>query len=241
MELTRKRDRSPAIEPGALHPARVAAAHLESTRAQASAPEEGADGARSARARGEALSAALTSEGGRKAYLSRRPAPKLHRQPNGSYRWFGPVFTARIGPDGRVTFDDEPDLVVDGFGIAGLGFRRERPAAYEEGEREDKGDPLQAGLRVGDVSVGALPAPRPRPEVGEDIANTLARGLAQTAPLLSLFGHFDLESALQKAHGDDPHAAERRWFLEQTAGLRHELQELQKQHGGRSQGHELSR
>lgn len=100
-----------------LSPASVAAATFSI--ASSDAPEPAPVG--TDRDKATRLSRALTEElrlaAAEITHLSKRPPPKLKRLHDGSYSWEGSVFTARIAPDGTVSFDDAPDFIVDGFGI----------------------------------------------------------------------------------------------------------------------------
>lgn len=107
--------------------------------------------------RGHALSAGLARDTARRP-TGRRPPPDLRRRTDGSYRWEGPLVTARIAPDGSVSFDDGPGV--------------------------------SAGLGEGGSLLG---------------------------------GRFDLNDAIERGRGNDPRAAEKRWFLRETRGLRDRL------------------
>lgn len=62
----------------------------------------------------------------RAPHLSERPPPSLRRTSDGGYRWEGTGFTARIEPDGAVSFSDLP-----GFRFGGLGPEAD-PAAFAD-------------------------------------------------------------------------------------------------------------
>lgn len=53
-----------------------------------------------------------------KGWITREPVVP-RRQSDGSYTWSGHVFTARIAPDGDVTFNDQPGISTDGFSASG--------------------------------------------------------------------------------------------------------------------------
>jgi hypothetical protein len=55
-------------------------------------------------------------EAARAPHLSERPPPSLRRTSDGGYRWEGTGFTARIEPDGAVSFSDLPGLRFGGLG-----------------------------------------------------------------------------------------------------------------------------
>jgi len=59
---------------------------------------------------------AALREAARAPHLSERPPPSLRRTSDGGYRWEGTGFSARIEPDGAVSFSDLP-----GFRFGGLG------------------------------------------------------------------------------------------------------------------------
>ena len=52
----------------------------------------------------------LTVTANRRAYLTDRPPPELRALLDGSYRYAGPLLGATIHRDGRVEFDDRPDV-----------------------------------------------------------------------------------------------------------------------------------
>jgi hypothetical protein len=55
------------------------------------------------------------------AHLAKREAPQLQHEADGGYSYRGSVFSARIGLDGQVAFDDKPGVHI-GPGGASLGF-----------------------------------------------------------------------------------------------------------------------
>lgn len=63
----------------------------------------------------ENIDAALR-EAARAPHLSTRPPPTLRPTRDGGYQWQGTGFTARIEPDGAVTFSDLPGIRYDGLG-----------------------------------------------------------------------------------------------------------------------------
>jgi len=69
---------------------------------------------------------AALREAARAPHLSERPPPSLRRTSDGGYRWEGTGFTARIEPDGAVSFSDLP-----GFRFGGLGPEAD-PTAYAD-------------------------------------------------------------------------------------------------------------
>ncbi|MFK7985917.1 MAG: hypothetical protein AB8I08_07780 [Sandaracinaceae bacterium] len=53
-----------------------------------------------------------------KAHITREPVV-LRREPDGSRSWAGPMFTARVAPNGEVTFEDGADVNTNGFSASG--------------------------------------------------------------------------------------------------------------------------
>ncbi|MFW6087994.1 MAG: hypothetical protein ACODAG_12365, partial [Myxococcota bacterium] len=109
-----------------------------------------------AEARGRALSESLREEANAKPWITRRK-PDLERGPDGTFRYDGHVFDAKIQPDGTVRFAD-----------------------------------------------------------GTEQKRELGKGSMAS-------GRFDLGNALMRRRGEDPHAAERAWFLRETKELRERL------------------
>ncbi|MCA9616791.1 MAG: hypothetical protein KC586_28725 [Myxococcales bacterium] len=81
----------------------------------------------------------------RPGHLSERPPPELHPTRDGGYTWRGTGFTARIEPDGSVSFEDLPPIRFDGpggpEGSLGVGFRFD---LTEGAERRHGNDPYYA-------------------------------------------------------------------------------------------------
>ena len=69
------------------------------------------------------LNAGLRAAARADAYLAPRKPPALRRQSDGSYRYFGHVFTAIIHADGHTQFVDGAAAGVDGPGSLGPGVR----------------------------------------------------------------------------------------------------------------------
>jgi hypothetical protein len=69
----------------------------------------------------EELTRSLQQSAHTLAHLTKREAPQLQREADGGYRFTGRVFSARIGVDGQVAFDDKPGVQL-GSGGASLGF-----------------------------------------------------------------------------------------------------------------------
>jgi len=68
--------------------------------------------------RGSSLAGGLARDANRRPG-GRRPPPELHRGTDGSYRWEGPLVSARIHPDGRVTFTDRPGVQMSDGQLGG--------------------------------------------------------------------------------------------------------------------------
>lgn len=101
------------------------------------------------------LSAGLRAQAMARDYLA-RAEPTLRRRADGAQVYEGHRFEAVIHPDGRVEFDDRPNLQTNGF---------------------------------------------------------------------SASGSFDLTEAFMSAAGQDPHFAERQWFMRHTRALREQLED----------------
>jgi hypothetical protein len=69
----------------------------------------------------EQLTRSLEQSAHTLAHLTKREAPQLQREADGGYRFRGPVFSARIGIDGQVAFEDKPGVQL-GSGGGSLGF-----------------------------------------------------------------------------------------------------------------------
>lgn len=104
-------------------------------------PPSGADVERAMEAD---ITAALRAAA-RPGHLSERPAPDLRPTRDGGYTWTGTGFSARIEPDGEVTFEDLPRVRYDGpggpEGSLGVGFRFDVSEALE---RRHGNDPYYA-------------------------------------------------------------------------------------------------
>ncbi len=101
------------------------------------------------------LSAGLRREALARAYLA-RTEPELTREPDGSLAYRGHRFTARIRPDGSVSFEDSPNVQTNGFSTSGT---------------------------------------------------------------------MDITEAFMNAGGQDPHFAEREWFMRHTREVRERLED----------------
>jgi hypothetical protein len=78
------------------------------------------------------LQGALEQSAARIPHLDRRDGPHLVHKPDGSYEYEGPVFTARIAPDGSVDFRDHASKFV-GFGPGTIVFSFDITDAVEHG------------------------------------------------------------------------------------------------------------
>lgn len=219
---------TPAVDAAALAPARVASAYMGYSQRDVQPPASVPTGGLSSAERGALLSSQLRADGAYRRYLRKRPPPKLHPQTDGSYLWYGPRFTARIAPDGQVAFDDEPNFAIDEIGVSALSFKRTRPSPYKKGEQPAGAPPPQPEAALGPITIKPLETLQedpPRESDGQDRVKQLASFL----PLLTLSGHFDLSDIVQAALSKDPRAPERRWFLDQTADFRRQLEAASRQ------------
>ena len=87
---------------------------------------------------------------------------------------------------------------------------------------DDAPDFILDGFGIGPFVIGSDPR-RGRPPPDASLSSHLLREMLDYLPILKLLGHFDLEAALARAHREDPHVAERLWFLQQTETLRQQL------------------
>jgi hypothetical protein len=69
----------------------------------------------------EELTRSLQQSAHTLAHLTKREAPQLQREADGGYRFTGAVFSARIGVDGHVAFEDKAAVQLSSGG-PGLGF-----------------------------------------------------------------------------------------------------------------------
>ncbi|RLB56747.1 MAG: hypothetical protein DRJ42_02410 [Deltaproteobacteria bacterium] len=60
-----------------------------------------------------ALSGSLAAAANARPHVSRRGPPRLRQRRDGSYDFTGHAFSARIAPDGTVSFDDRPGVDLD--------------------------------------------------------------------------------------------------------------------------------
>ena len=105
------RSRVADVESSQLTPAHVALSTLEApdTRVRASRTPNPTVQAREGELEAH-LTEDLTVTANRRAYLTDRPPPVLRALLDGSYRYSGPLLGATIHRDGRVEFDDRPDV-----------------------------------------------------------------------------------------------------------------------------------
>jgi hypothetical protein len=119
---------APANKPLDLSPHRAAASMVDSLEMpSACTPRSGSNGTASCPPvdRGAMAKQMLDEtlrQAVRPAYLARREPPQLHRQGDGTLRYDGRVFTARIGDDGHVEFVDGSSVSVDGLAKNGVGI-----------------------------------------------------------------------------------------------------------------------
>jgi hypothetical protein len=90
---------------------------------------------------------------------------------------------------------------------------------------DDAPDFIVDGFGIGPFMIGNDPRRGRDPAPASFSMAYYLRELMDYVPIIKLFGHFDLEAALARAHRGDPHVAERLWFLQQTETLRQNLAE----------------
>lgn len=127
------------------------------------------------------------------------PTPRLREDDDGNLVWAHGGLLAKIHPDGSVVFDYRHGAKIEGF---------------EPGED----DVVDLHGRIPGVPMTSFRAPLECSSAGGGGPPTDSAGLGATVR-----PNFDLNDLALSAVGDDPLAAQKRWFLRQTEELRDDL------------------
>ncbi|WP_236605391.1 hypothetical protein [Sandaracinus amylolyticus] len=194
-----------------------------------STPE--ADAARAERAIEERLDAELHARAMTKAHVTRTPIELVPRA-DGSYVHRGVGFTAVIRPDGSVQFGDRDHVALgarDPVQTDGSGAAVEPRHAPELPDAlADLVEPLAPiidPLTVIPMDPNQVRAPdgtSALPELLSEPGGAIAT-IESPAAGFGIGGTFDAQGAAMRAAGQDPNAAERLRFLEETEELRDRL------------------